>query len=834
MELRPGTASIVAALDGYEWHDADWIDARETAPHHLQPINIYEVHPGSWRRDYDREPQFLNWRELADELIPYAKDQGYTHLELMGVAEHPFDGSWGYQVVGYYAPSSRFGTPQDFMHFVDRCHQAGLGVIIDWVPAHFPRDEHGLANFDGSSLYEHSDPRLGEHADWGTKIFNYGRHEVRNFLVANALYWIDRYHVDGLRVDAVASMLYLDYSRKAGEWVPNRYGGRENLDAIEFLRQLNIAIGRDYPGVMTFAEESTAFPGVTQPAHLGGLGFHFKWNMGWMNDTLRYVEHDPVHRRFHHSLVTFSFVYAWSEKFVLPISHDEVVHGKGSLLDKMPGDEWQKRANYRWFRAYMTAHPGQEAAVHGRASSGSGSEWRERAFARLAPARAARAPRAARPEPRPEPPLSRESGAARQRHRPRGVRVDRPAQRRPERVRVPAPRRRCTRTGRRCCACSTARRCRARTTGSACPRRGTYRKVLDTDAARYGGSGFNQQERVVTQTGTVPGLPVPHPARPAAARRAVLRARRLSSPMDRVRPLHAGRHDARPCTGRAPPRSRLAAAARRKLDRARHQFRGLLRARGSRRALSVRCQRSRRNRATRHCRRAPATCGTASCRRASAARGCSTAIACTGPTIRRAAMRFNPAKLLVDPCAQSLRGDVRVAPVTARRRARPRRPAVVRRQRAARAARRSGRRQLRLGERALAERAVARHDRLRSCTSRASRSGIPAVPPHLRGKYLGLAQPAVIEYLKRLGVTTIELMPVQAFVSEQFLAERGLANYWGYNSLAWFAPEPRYAVDGRGHRVQDDGARAARGRASRSFSTSCSITRPRATSTDRR
>ena len=505
MELRPGTASIVASLDGYEWHDADWIDARKSAPHHQQPINIYEVHPGSWRRDYGREPQFLNWREIADELIPYAKDQGYTHLELMGVAEHPFDGSWGYQVVGYYAPSSRFGTPQDFMAFVDRCHQAGLGVIIDWVPAHFPRDEHGLANFDGSSLYEHSDPRLGEHADWGTKIFNYGRHEVRNFLVANALYWIDRYHIDGLRVDAVASMLYLDYSRKAGEWVPNRYGGRENLDAIEFLRQLNIAVGRDYPGVMTFAEESTAFPGVTQPAHLGGLGFHFKWNMGWMNDTLRYVEHDPVHRQFHHSLVTFSFVYAWTEKFVLPISHDEVVHGKGSLLDKMPGDEWQKRANYRWFRAYMTAHPGKKLLFMG-CEFGQWQEWREQHSLDWHLLE--------KPEHRALLDLNRELNHLYLENPvlhasdtdPAGFAwIDlhngdqsvfaflRRSPLHPDRPPLlcvfnctPVPR-------------------EAYWLGV--PEAGTYRKVLDTDAARFGGSGFNQQERVVTQLAPCQGYP---------------------------------------------------------------------------------------------------------------------------------------------------------------------------------------------------------------------------------------------------------------------------------------------------------------------------------------
>ena len=376
MQLRPDNCSVVAALDGFEWHDATWLEARASVNHAKRPINIYELHPGSWRRDYARTPQFLTWRELADQLIPYLQDLGHTHVELMGVAEHPFDGSWGYQVVGYYAPTARFGSPQDFMAFVDRCHQAGLGVIIDWVPAHFPRDEHGLAGFDGTALYEHADPRLGEHADWGTKVFNYGRHEVRNFLVANALYWLDYYHVDGLRVDAVASMLYLDYSRKHGEWVPNRYGGRENLDAVDFLRQLNVAVGHYHPGVMTFAEESTAFPAVTQPAHLGGLGFHFKWNMGWMNDTLRYAALDPVHRRYHHELVTFSFMYAWSEKFVLPISHDEVVHGKRSLLDKMPGDEWQKRANFRLMRAYMTAHPGKKLLFMG-SEFGQWREWQD-------------------------------------------------------------------------------------------------------------------------------------------------------------------------------------------------------------------------------------------------------------------------------------------------------------------------------------------------------------------------------------------------------------------------------------------------------------------------
>jgi 1,4-alpha-glucan branching enzyme len=376
MQLRPGDCSVVAELDGYAWSDQDWLQTRARRNPLREPISVYEVHVPSWQQVDGRAPPFLNWREAADRLIPYVLEMGYTHIELMGVAEHPFDGSWGYQVVGYYAPTARHGSPHDFMKFVDRCHQAGIGVILDWVPGHFPKDAHGLAWFDGSALYEHADSRQGEHMDWGTKIFNYGRHEVRNFLVANALFWLERYHIDGLRVDAVASMLYLDYSRKEGEWVPNKFGGRENLEALEFLREFNTVAHGSHPGILTIAEESTAFPGVTTPVHLGGLGFNFKWNMGWMNDTLRYFSKDPVYRKYEHGLITFSFVYAWSEKFILPISHDEVVHGKRSLLDKMPGDEWQKRANYRLFLTFMAAHPGKKLLFMGQ-EWGQWQEWRE-------------------------------------------------------------------------------------------------------------------------------------------------------------------------------------------------------------------------------------------------------------------------------------------------------------------------------------------------------------------------------------------------------------------------------------------------------------------------
>ncbi len=379
MQLRPDNCSIVMELDGFEWHDGAWLRRRAEIDPLREPFNAYEVHLGSWRRPWDqRVPPFTNWLEAADQLIPYAKELGYTHIEFMGIAEHPLDASWGYQVVGYYAATSRYGSPQEFMRFVDRCHQAGIGVILDWVPAHFPRDDHGLALFDGTSLYEHADTRIGEHREWGTKVFNYGRHEVRNFLVANALFWADKFHVDGLRVDAVAAMLYLDYSREPGDWLPNRHGGRENLEAIEFLRQMNNAVHGAFPGLLTIAEESTSFPGVTRPPEHGGLGFNFKWNMGWMNDTLRYMSLDPVHRRYNHKLITFSLVYAWSENFILPISHDEVVHGKGSLIGKMPGDDWQKRANVRLLLSMMCAHPGKKLLFMG-SEFGQWPEWRDHA-----------------------------------------------------------------------------------------------------------------------------------------------------------------------------------------------------------------------------------------------------------------------------------------------------------------------------------------------------------------------------------------------------------------------------------------------------------------------
>jgi len=368
------TGCMVFDINRYGWNDAEWMQARQERDSYNSPMSIYEVHLGSWQRMPEEGNRYLSYIELGDRLIPYAKEMGFTHLELLPVMEHPFDGSWGYQVVNYYAPTSRHGNPDEFRNFVDRCHQAGLGVILDWVPGHFPKDAHGLARYDGTCLYEHADPRLGEHMDWGTLIFNYGRNEVKNFLIGNALFWLDEYHIDGLRVDAVASMLYLDYSRKPGQWIPNQFGGRENLDAISFLKQFNEVCYSRFPGSVTIAEESTSWPGVSKPTYAGGLGFGFKWNMGWMNDSLRYISKDPIHRRFHQGEITFSMLYAFHEHFVLVLSHDEVVHGKGSLIDKMPGDAWQKFANVRMFLAWMWAHPGKKLIFQG-IEFGQWAEW---------------------------------------------------------------------------------------------------------------------------------------------------------------------------------------------------------------------------------------------------------------------------------------------------------------------------------------------------------------------------------------------------------------------------------------------------------------------------
>ena len=374
-ELRPLTASVVWDLDRYTWQDDSWIAQRRERQSFQRPISIYEVHLGSWKRVPETNG-FLTYRDLGQQVADYCHDMGYTHVELLPISEHPFDPSWGYQTVGYYAPTSRFGTPDDFKAFVDILHQAGIGVLLDWVPAHFPRDPHGLAWFDGSALYEHADPRQGEHPDWGTKVFNYGRHEVRSFLLSNAVFWVEEYHIDGLRVDAVASMLYLDYSRQEGEWIPNQYGGRENLDAISFLQRMNEVVHSECPGVLTIAEESTAWPQVTRPPYMGGLGFSLKWNMGWMHDTLEYISKEPVHRRWHHHDLTFSLLYAFHENFVLPLSHDEVVHGKASLLHKVPGDPWQQFATLRLLFAYMWGHPGKKLLFQG-SDFGQGDEWTE-------------------------------------------------------------------------------------------------------------------------------------------------------------------------------------------------------------------------------------------------------------------------------------------------------------------------------------------------------------------------------------------------------------------------------------------------------------------------
>src|SRR6202049_899933 len=370
-EVPPKSASVVFNLEDYQWGDQQWMESRAHKDHLKEPVSVYEVHLASWLRGPHNS--YLTYREIADKLADYTQRLGYTHVELLPIMEHPYSGSWGYQVIGYYAPTSRFGTPQDFMYFVDRLHRSGIGVIVDWVPGHFPKDAHGLAHFDGTALYEHADPRKGEHREWGTLVFNYGRNEVRTFLMSNALFWLKVYHIDGLRVDAVASMLYLDYSRQPGEWLPNMFGGNENLEAIDFLRRFN-ELAHQVPGAITAAEESTAFPGVSRPTYLGGLGFTMKWNMGWMHDMLDYFAKESVHRKYHQNDITFSMLYAFTENFVLPISHDEVVHGKGALISKMPGDEWQRSANARAFLASMYGHPGKKLLFMG-SEIGNWDEW---------------------------------------------------------------------------------------------------------------------------------------------------------------------------------------------------------------------------------------------------------------------------------------------------------------------------------------------------------------------------------------------------------------------------------------------------------------------------
>jgi 1,4-alpha-glucan branching enzyme len=374
-EMRPKSASVIWDIKGYQWNDSDWMATRKERNGLDKPVSVYEVHLGSWRRGAAEDGcPWLTYRDMAEQLPRYVQELGYTHVELLPVNEHPLDASWGYQCIGYFAPTSRFGTPQEFMHLIDELHRCGIGVILDWVPSHFPKDGHALANFDGTHLYEHADPRQGEHRDWGTKIFNYSRREVSNFLISSALFWLEYYHIDGLRVDAVASMLYLDYSRQEGDWIPNMYGGRENLEAISFIKRMNEEVYSQHPDVMMIAEESTAWPMVSRPTYLGGLGFGFKWNMGWMNDVLEYAVKDPIHRAYHHNNLTFGMLYAYHENFILPFSHDEVVHGKRSMLDKMPGDSWQKFANLRALYGYMYAFPGKKLLFMG-GEFGQWNEW---------------------------------------------------------------------------------------------------------------------------------------------------------------------------------------------------------------------------------------------------------------------------------------------------------------------------------------------------------------------------------------------------------------------------------------------------------------------------
>ncbi len=507
----PATASVAWRTDDHAWDDAAWMSERKARNALDAPMSVYEVHLGSWRRGPNGEP--LDYRTVAHLLADYATRLGFTHVELLPVMEHPFYGSWGYQTTGYFAPTSRYGTPQDFKFLVDTLHQAGIGVILDWVPSHFPNDAHGLDRFDGTALYEHDDPRQGFHPEWKSSIFNLGRNEVRAFLLSSAMYWLDEFHVDGLRVDAVASMLYLDYARNDGEWIPNRFGGRENLEAVSFLRMLNESVYRAHPDVQVIAEESTAWPMVSRPTDAGGLGFGMKWNMGWMHDTLKYMQQDPVHRRWHHGQLTFSLIYAFNENFMLPLSHDEVVHGKGSLINKMPGDDWQQFANLRLLLGYMWTHPGKKLLFMG-GEFGQRREWNHDDAARVVAGHEREARRAAALRRGPEPPLPARTGAARARLRTGRLPVDRQQRRRSERAELPAPRaRRIVAAGGRQFHAGSARqssdrRAAARHLGRAAEQRRHL----------YGGSGVgNQGRREQRAGGGTRPLPGPQPA-PAAAR----------------------------------------------------------------------------------------------------------------------------------------------------------------------------------------------------------------------------------------------------------------------------------------------------------------------------
>ncbi len=786
-ELRPATASIVAKMPPRSEPSAE----RAAANALDAPMSVYEVHLGSWRRKPEDGERWLNWDELADTLVPYAQELGFTHLELLPISEHPFDGSWGYQTLGLYAPTARFGDPAGLHRFIDRAHAAGLGVLLDWVPAHFPSDAHGLAEFDGTHLYEYADPREGFHNDWNTLIYNFGRTEVRNFLIGNALYWLERYDADGLRVDAVASMLYRDYSRKAGEWIPNAQGGRENLEAIAFLRRTNEVVGGERPGAVTLAEESTAFPGVSRPTWAGGLGFHYKWNMGWMHDTLAYMARDPIHRPWHHGELSFGLVYAFTENFVLPLSHDEVVHGKGSLLAKMPGDRWQKFANLRAYFGFMFGHPGKKLLFMG-GEFAQAARVEPRRQPGLAPARAARACRRAAPRRRPEPPVPRQPGAVHAGLRRRRLRVDRPPGRAalPAQLRAPRARRRAHAGG---------LQFRARRAPWTAPGRARGRRLARTAEHRFNLLRRQQRRhRVRRRAQRAGGQPRPRAVdrrQRAALGHRVLRMDRLSTPG----PDHPG----------PPPGSSKVAAP--------HLVDGAGLQPGRAWPLGAHWDGTGVNFAvfSGHATHVELclfdAAGTGPTARIAlparsgdvwhgflpdAAPGLVYGFRAHGPWRPDRGHRFNPNKLLLDPWAREIVGPSGgfdwSAPHGAADREHPQHMDPRDNARSALKARvvhdAFDWQDDRPPQTALAD-TVLYELHVRGFTQR-----MPGVPAAERGTYAGLASDAAISHLQRLGISAVSLLPVHQFIDEQRLVENGLRNYWGYNTVGFFCPEPRYAA----------------------------------------